>query len=93
MMVISFLDSSNNFSLYRVLPEYCRSIDEAEVMDNVFQLIFAFDEIVALGYRENVNLAQIQTFTKMDSHEEKVRHNTFATLLWTSEFDTKIFFV
>lgn len=56
----------------RVLPEYCRSIDEAEVMDNVFQLIFAFDEIVALGYRENVNLAQIQTFTKMDSHEEKV---------------------
>merc|ERR1719394_2408960 len=45
---------------------------EAEVMDNVFQLIFAFDEIVALGYRENVNLAQIQTFTKMDSHEEKV---------------------
>jgi len=58
----------------RVLPEYCRSIDEAEVMDNVFQLIFAFDEIVALGYRENVNLAQIQTFTKMDSHEEKV-HN------------------
>ena len=58
--------------VFRVLPEYCRSIDESEVMDNVFQLIFAFDEIVALGYRENVNLAQIQTFTKMDSHEEKV---------------------
>ena len=78
--------------MYRVLPEYCRSIDEAEVMDNVFQLIFAFDEIVALGYRENVNLAQIQTFTKMDSHEEKVRHNTIATL-WSFQFDTKIFFV
>jgi len=27
---------------------------------------------VALGYRENVNLAQIRTFTDMESHEEKV---------------------
>lgn len=34
--------------------------------------MFAFDEIVALGYRENVNLAQIRTFTDMESHEEKV---------------------
>lgn len=38
----------------------------------MFDIIFAFDEIVALGYRENVNLAQIRTFTEMDSHEEKV---------------------
>ena len=42
------------------------------MQDHVFDLIFAFDEIVALGYRESVNLAQIRTFTEMDSHEEKV---------------------
>lgn len=56
----------------RVVPEYCRSMDEAEIVENAFQIIFAFDEIVALGYRESVNLAQIRTFVEMDSHEEKV---------------------
>ena len=47
-------------------------LEESEISEHCFDLIFAFDEIVALGYRENVNLAQIRTFTEMDSHEEKV---------------------
>lgn len=56
----------------RQIPEYCRALEESEISEHCFDLIFAFDEIVALGYRENVNLAQIRTFTEMDSHEEKV---------------------
>lgn len=47
-------------------------MDEKEILSNAFNLIFAFDEIVALGYRESVNLAQIKTFVEMDSHEEKI---------------------
>lgn len=47
-------------------------MEEVDIADNSFNLIFAFDEIVALGYRESVNLAQIRTFVEMDSHEEKV---------------------
>ena len=47
-------------------------IDETDIQEHAFELIFAFDEVVALGYRESVNLAQIRTFTEMDSHEEKV---------------------
>lgn len=54
------------------IPEYSHSLDEKEIVENAFNLIFAFDEIVALGYRESVNLAQIKTFVEMDSHEEKV---------------------
>lgn len=47
-------------------------MDEKDIVENAFNLIFAFDEIVALGYRESVNLTQIKTFVEMDSHEEKV---------------------
>ncbi|CAH8659149.1 unnamed protein product, partial [Dicrocoelium dendriticum] len=56
----------------RIIPEYACGTDESDILNNAFQLIFAFDEIVALGYREDVNLAQIRTFTEMDSHEERV---------------------
>ncbi|XP_033213605.1 coatomer subunit delta [Belonocnema kinseyi] len=69
----------------RVLPEYCKSMDELEIADNAFNLIFAFDEIVALGYRESVNLAQIRTFVEMDSHEERV----YQAVRFTQEREAK----
>lgn len=56
----------------KVIPEYCKTVEESEVVGQAFSLIFAFDEIIALGYRENVNLAQIRTFTEMESHDEKI---------------------
>ncbi|XP_052742983.1 coatomer subunit delta isoform X2 [Bicyclus anynana] len=56
----------------RVVPEYCTQLTEAEVLNQAFNLLFAFDEIVALGYRESVNLAQVRSFVEMDSHEEKI---------------------
>uniref|UniRef100_A0A8C8YN27 Coatomer subunit delta n=1 Tax=Prolemur simus TaxID=1328070 RepID=A0A8C8YN27_PROSS len=68
--ILEDLETLRLFS--RVIPEYCRALEENEISEHCFDLIFAFDEIVALGYRENVNLAQIRTFTEMDSHEEKV---------------------
>ena len=54
------------------VPEYCRAMTENEVSTHAFELIFAFDEIIALGYRENVSLTQVRTFTEMDSHDEHV---------------------
>uniref|UniRef100_A0A915JU92 Coatomer subunit delta n=1 Tax=Romanomermis culicivorax TaxID=13658 RepID=A0A915JU92_ROMCU len=68
--ILEDLETLRLFS--RVIPEYCKTMDEKEILDNAFQLIFAFDEIVAIGYRESVSLAQIRTFTDMDSHEERV---------------------
>lgn len=68
--ILEDLETLRLFS--KVIPEYCRNLEEKEIIENAFNLIFAFDEIVALGYRESVNLAQIKTFVEMDSHEEKV---------------------
>lgn len=68
--ILEDLETLRLFS--RVVPEYCKVMEDNEILENSFQLIFAFDEIVALGYRENVNLTNIRTFIEMDSHEERV---------------------
>uniref|UniRef100_A0A803KTK3 Coatomer subunit delta n=1 Tax=Chenopodium quinoa TaxID=63459 RepID=A0A803KTK3_CHEQI len=37
-----------------------------------FELIFAFDEVISLGHRENVTVTQVKQFCKMESEEEKL---------------------
>jgi hypothetical protein len=54
------------------VPEYCGRLDEEQVTDKAFELIFAFDEVIAVGYKEKVTLQQIKTFLEMDSQEEKI---------------------
>jgi len=58
--------------LAKLIPDYCQGHDEEAVSENAFDLIFAFDEVVSLGYNEDVDIQQIRTFTTMDSHEEKL---------------------
>lgn len=60
--------------LSKLLPDYCGGSTEEQVAAHVFELTFAVDELVTHGgYREHVTLAQIKTFTEMDSHEEKLQ--------------------
>jgi len=42
------------------------------VLKYSFDIIFAFDEVISFGQRESVTLSQINTYTEMDSHEEKL---------------------
>lgn len=56
----------------RVVPDCCGEMSAEAVTDAAFELIFAFDEIVALGYREDVNIQQIRTFIEMESHDENI---------------------
>eukprot|EP00741_Cyanophora_paradoxa_P012376 tig00020610_g11958.t1 len=60
--------------LAKVVPEYAQSLEETNVVDHAFEIIFAFDEIISLGYRENITLQGIKTNLEMESHEEKL-HN------------------
>lgn len=58
--------------LAKVVPEYCGDVSEESVKARCFELVFAFDELVSLGYSEKVTLAQLRTYTEMDSHEERM---------------------
>jgi len=57
----------------RVVSDMCRNAEEREILKNAFDLLGAFDEIVSLGYREQVSLAQVRSVLEMESHEEKIQ--------------------
>ncbi|KAL1920710.1 uncharacterized protein VTP21DRAFT_1087 [Calcarisporiella thermophila] len=69
--ILQDIDSLHLFG--RVITDMCRTTDELEILRNAFEIISSFDEIVSLGYRENVNIAQVKTITEMESHEEKIQ--------------------
>lgn len=69
--ILQDIDTLHLFA--RVVSDMCRSLDERDILRNSFELLGAFDEIVSLGYRENVNLPQVRTILEMDSHEEKIQ--------------------
>ncbi|KAH8827836.1 hypothetical protein DL96DRAFT_1600560 [Flagelloscypha sp. PMI_526] len=57
----------------RVVSDISRSADEREISKNAFELLWAFDEIITQGYREQVNLQQVRSILEMESHEEKIQ--------------------
>jgi hypothetical protein len=68
--ILQDIDSLHLFA--QVVTSTCRSLDEREILRNAYELLSAFDELVALGYRENLTLSQIKTFLEMESHEERI---------------------
>ncbi|EEH15968.2 hypothetical protein PABG_06055 [Paracoccidioides brasiliensis Pb03] len=69
--ILQDIDSLHIFA--QVVTSICKSLDEREILRNSFELLSAFDELVTLGYRENLSLSQIKTFLEMESHEERVQ--------------------
>eukprot|EP00933_Yihiella_yeosuensis_P060591 TRINITY_DN6333_c2_g1_i1.p1 TRINITY_DN6333_c2_g1~~TRINITY_DN6333_c2_g1_i1.p1 ORF type:complete len:566 (+),score=157.09 TRINITY_DN6333_c2_g1_i1:113-1699(+) len=57
----------------KVVQDCCQiQVNEEMVIKHAFDIVFAFDEVISFGHRESVTLAQIKSYTEMDSHEEKL---------------------
>ena len=69
--ILQDIDSLHLFA--QVVSTICKKLDEREILRNAFELLSAFDELVTLGYRENLSLSQIKTFLEMESHEERIQ--------------------
>lgn len=73
--------------LSKVLPEYVLPpMDEESISQVAFELLFAFDEVISLGYKENVTVGQVKQNTEMESHEEKLHKMIIASKV----SDTKV---
>ncbi|PVV00310.1 hypothetical protein BB560_005315 [Smittium megazygosporum] len=57
----------------RSIPEVCTYGTQDDIVDNALQLLSVFDEIVSIGYRENIDMAKLTAIMEMDSHEEKIQ--------------------
>ncbi|KAL6531612.1 hypothetical protein OROMI_027975 [Orobanche minor] len=60
--------------LSKLVREYSYCVDENGIGEKVFEINFAFDEVISLGHKENVTVEQVKQYCKMDSCEEK-SHN------------------
>lgn len=49
------------------------SYDENEIYDNAFEILTSFDEVVIMGYKENLSTTQVSTYLAMESHEERIQ--------------------
>ncbi|SCZ94410.1 BZ3500_MvSof-1268-A1-R1_Chr12-2g03881 [Microbotryum saponariae] len=49
------------------------AISEMDVMRVSFEILSAWDEVISLGWRENVSLQQVRSILEMESHEEKIQ--------------------
>ena len=59
--------------LNQVVVHHCnQNIDEKLVLKKAFDLILSFDDVITLGYRESVQMSQLEAYLEMDSTDERI---------------------
>ncbi|KAJ1680116.1 Mitochondrial distribution and morphology protein 12 [Spiromyces aspiralis] len=69
--IVQDIDTLN--LVVRAVNDICEIMDQDDIIGCAFELITAFDEIITLGYRENIDLPKLRTIMEMESHEEKIQ--------------------
>ncbi|KAI9834005.1 MAG: hypothetical protein M1826_005910 [Phylliscum demangeonii] len=69
--ILQDIDSLHLFA--QIVSSICKTLEEREILRNAFELLSAFDELISMGYRENLTLSQVKTNLEMESHEETIQ--------------------
>ncbi|WOO77868.1 Coatomer subunit delta [Vanrija pseudolonga] len=59
--------------IVRLISSLTPAMSEAAILHHSFDLLCAFDEVVSLGYKEQVTLSQVRSVLEGESHEEKIQ--------------------
>lgn len=59
--------------LSQTVNNFLSSYSENEIYDSEFEILTAFDEVVIMGYKENLSSTQVATYLAMESHEERIQ--------------------
>ena len=46
--------------LSKLVPEYSPMLDEESVASKAYEVVFAFDEVISLGHKENITVQQVK---------------------------------
>ncbi|ORY23806.1 hypothetical protein BCR39DRAFT_548560 [Naematelia encephala] len=66
-------DISTLALIVRLISSLTPAMSEPAILHHSFDLLCAFDEVVSLGYKENVSLSQVRSVLEGESHEEKIQ--------------------
>ncbi|WVR04303.1 hypothetical protein IAU60_001303 [Kwoniella sp. DSM 27419] len=70
----NILQDINTLSLLvRLISSLTPAMSEPAILHHAFDLLCAFDEVISMGYKENVSLAQVRNVLEGESHEEKIQ--------------------
>lgn len=65
--------------LSKVIPELASPVEEESIGHAAFELIFAFDEVISMGHKENIRASQVSLAVKVRYYSAVITLTSSAT--------------